>query len=212
MLPIESTHGEKRLGLLTSSRAHVIMHGSRRAWQGLRDALWAETAQDFDQQVKTGARGWGHEHEAEGVAKFWERHPEYEIEPGGFHTYDNPGHPLHGWLGSSPDRKLIPLTRTRTRGRKPPIFGLEIKSPTSPENYETHRVAFHYDQCQHGILVTGWPGWWLAVHHDELYKEQWIEPDMAWQESYLRRAKAFWDFAYLDKAVKRRRLSAADLN
>lgn len=211
MITPEPTHGERRLGLLTSSKASIIMRGSRKAWEALRVSLWSETAESFDQKVTTGARGWGHEHEPEGVAKFWERHPEYEVEDGGFHPYDRPGHPLHGWLGSSPDRKLIPLERHKVKGRVALIHGLEVKSPTSPETYETHRVAFHNDQCQHGMLCTGWPGWWLVVHHGALYKEHFIEPDPVWQETYLRRATAFWNFVYEDKPVKRRRLSAADL-
>lgn len=200
----DMTHGERRLGLLTSSRAHVIMRGSRQAWEKLRAELWTQSAHDFDQQVKTGARGWGHEHEAEGAAKFWERHPEYEVQPGDFHPYQQPGHPLHGWLGSSPDRKLLRVGLAQPHG-------LEIKSPTSAENYDKHRVANHYDQCQHGMLCTRWPAWWLVVHYGELYKEECLLPDLKWQAEYLRKAALFWRLTYEDQPVKRRRLSATDL-
>lgn len=204
----EVTHGTRRLGLLTSSRAHIIMHGNRGAWEELRKQLWSETADGFDKQVKSGPRAWGHEHEAEGVAKFWERHPEYDIGPGGFHLYNNPVHRLHGWLGSSPDRALWKLP---TMGAAHPKHGLEVKSPTSADTFAKHQIASHYDQCQHGILVTGWPVWWLVVHHGDLYKETMIQHDPRWQSEYLRKAVAFWRYCYEDKPVTRRRLSATDL-
>ena len=125
-----TTHGEQRLGLLTSSKARVIMHGNQRAWESLRKELWAGEAADFDDKVATGARAYGHEHEAEGAAKFWERHPEYSLGPGGFYVWGaNRKHPLHGWLGSSPDRALMPYDDPLQLIR----HGLEIKSPTSED-------------------------------------------------------------------------------
>lgn len=199
------THGEQRLGLLTSSKARVIMRGNQRAWDSLRKELWAGEAADFDDKPATGARAYGHEHEAEGAAKFWERHPEYNtMIDGGFYTYEGDG-PLKGWLGSSPDRSLV---LPGTGGRQ---HGLEIKSPTSADRVSGHDLRKHYDQCQHGMLCTGWPQWWLAVHHGELYQEWPIYPDMEWQIEYLRKAAIFHAFCYEGRAVKRRRLSVADL-
>jgi len=180
------------------------MHGSQRAWESLRRQLWGEEANDFDSKPTTGARAYGHEHEAEGAAKFWDRHPEYEMAEGGFYTYDNPGHPLHGWLGSSPDRKLTFMDAVHPRG-------LEIKSPTAEHNLGHHLLDKHLDQCQHGMLVTGWPLWWLVVHHGDKYREWELKPNPAWQAEYLKRALAFHRFCYEGRPVKRRRLSVTDL-
>lgn len=198
-----TTHGEQRLGLLTSSKAKIIMHGSSRAWESLRRELWGSDANDFDAKPATGARAYGHEHEAEGAAKFWERHPEYELREGGFHTWHEPIHPLNGWLGSSPDRLLWQAVDMP--------HGLEVKSPTSAERVSGHDLRKHYDQCQHGLLVTRWPMWWLAVHHGELYQEWPMTPDLEWQAEYLRKATIFHQFCYEGRAVKRRRLSVRDL-
>lgn len=203
------THGEQRLGLLTSSRARVIMHGNQRAWETLRRELWAGTAEDFDNKTSTGARAYGHEHEAEGAAKFWERHPEYELREGGFHEYRIDG-PLKGWLGSSPDRCLTPSCELAAM-QQDVRHGLEVKSPTSADRVQGHDLRKHYDQCQHGMLCTGWSKWWLVVHHGEIYHEWPIEPDLAWQAEYLRKAAIFHAYCYEGRQVKRRRLSATDL-
>jgi hypothetical protein len=197
-----TTHGERRIGLLTSSVAHVVMHGSTKAWEALRCQMWAEKPEDFDNKVTTGPRAYGHEHEAEGAAKFWERHPEYELEDGGFHTYKGDG-PLKGWLGSSPDRLVTELGVVR--------HGLEIKSPTSPESFANHGLVKHYDQCQHGMLVTGLPTWWLVVHHGEMYAECFVSANPAWQVDYLHKAQLFHRFVYEGRDVKRRKLSASDM-
>jgi len=110
------SHGAQRLGLLTSSVAHIVYGGSARAWESLRAQLWAATAEDFDQQVG-GAREFGHDNEDKGASMFWERHPEVKsISAGGFFLMETDG-PLKGWVGSSPDRRIMV-------GRK--MFGLEI--------------------------------------------------------------------------------------
>lgn len=210
-----TTHGEQRLGLLTSSRARIIMHGSQRAWDSLRRELWSGEAADFDDKPAAGARAYGHEHEAEGAAKFWERHPEYSIEEGGFHTYQGDG-PLRGWLGSSPDRALVASgsvirTRSRVLAGSRVLHGLEVKSPTCEKTLGHHALEKHIDQCQHGLLVTGWPVWWLVVHHGEKYAEWKLLPNPAWQAEYLRKAAIFHAFCYEGRAVKRRRLSVTDL-
>lgn len=196
-----TTHGEKRLGMLTSSVASIIMRGGDAAWQSLRNQLWTATAEEFD-STTTGAREYGHEHEAEGVGKFFMRHPEVSgIEPGGFHVYAGEG-PLAGWVGSSPDRKVI-LPES--------ITGLEIKSPLSPADMASHTVLAHRDQCQHGLLVTGWSWWWLVVHHGEHYVEHKLFPDPSWQARYLSRAEKFLAYAYKGTPVKRRKFSIKDI-
>lgn len=197
-----TTHGEQRLGMLTSSTAGIIMRGGPDAWDSLRNHLWTDTAEQFDGE-STGARAFGHEQEDKGVAKFWERHPEVSaIEPGGFHIYPGRG-VLAGHIGSSPDRLF--------RSEDGCWRGLEIKSPTFPSYMGRHTPAVHNDQCQHGMLVTGLPEWFLVVHHGDLYQEYLIKPDKAWRKRYLYRAEFFINFAYEDKPVTRRKLTINDL-
>lgn len=192
-----TTHGEQRLGMLTSSTAHTIMHGGEKAWTSLRNTLWTAMAEQFDGQT-TGARAFGHEQEEAGVAKFWLRHPEVSmILPGGFHVY-----PGNQFIGSSPDRLLLIGKET---------VGLEVKSPTALSHIENHDDIAHFDQCQHGLLVTGFPKWYLVDHFENEYREFELFPDALWQARYLARAKIFIDFAYRDRPVKRRKLSIHDL-
>lgn len=203
------TAGEQRLGLLTSSKAHVIMRGSQAAWDTLRKDMWAYTPEEFDEKTKSGARAYGHEHEAEGAAKFWERHPELEIEiikdpiP-----YLGAGE-LHGWLASSPDRMAYDMMEADPSNASK--IGVEIKSPTSDDTFNFHTDVTHRDQIQHGLLCTGWSKWFLVVHHGLMYREFEIVRDLQWQAEYLRRAQLFHAFCYEDKPVARRRLSIRDL-
>lgn len=200
-----TTHGEQRLGMLTSSTASVIMRGGPKAWESLRSHLWADRPEDFDDPVG-GSRGFGHENEDKGVAKFWERHPDIAlIETGGFHIYKGAGC-LKNWVGSSPDRRFV-FSFSESAS-----YGLEIKSPTSPATVARHTPQAHYNQIQHGMLVTGWRRWYLVVHcGDDIYKEWPIDVDKDWQKRYLQRAEAFWHYAHEDKPVKRRKLSITDI-
>ena len=203
----EPTHGEKRIGLLTSSVAHIIMHGSEKAWESYRTALWAADGTEFAANYG-GAREYGHAHEAEGAAKFWERHNDTELTgdiQAPFYLYRSPHSTLDQWLASSPDRVVLDAWGNGIRG------GLEIKSPTSPETFDIHTKRKHYDQCQHGLLVTKFPQWWLVVHHGDLYKEFHLLPDKEWQDRYLERAEKFLAYTYEDKPVVRRKLSITDL-
>lgn len=204
----DKTHGERRLGLLTGSRAKIIMNPSTRAWESLRDQMWKEGAEQFDKQIKTGPRAWGHEKEEPGADKFWLKHPTYEMEPGGFYLYQSDDE-LSGWLGNSPDRQLINIVDGK-------ILGLEVKSPTTAETFEKHTLAKHYDQMQHGALVTGWSAWWLAVHFSgdngrDLYKEFHILPDLDWQKRYRENAKKFLKFCYAGHDIKHGKKRAAQL-
>ena len=195
------SHGAQRLGLLTSSVAHIVYGGSARAWESLRAQLWAATAEDFDQQVG-GAREFGHDNEDKGASMFWERHPEVKsISAGGFFLMETDG-PLKGWVGSSPDRRIMV-------GRK--MFGLEIKSPTREEMMSKHGLKKHRHQCQHGMLCTGWKKWYLVSHCGEQYHEDLLLPDKAWQSTYLQRALLFKEFCYDGRQVARRKLSITDI-
>lgn len=176
-------HAQQRLGLLTSSQAKVIMHGSLRGWHSLSKKMWTETEEQFTRPL-TAATEYGHAHEAEGAAKFWERHPwvrdmtEHQFLMRSFG--DVP-------MGSSPDRVL-----DGSDGFK---YGLEIKSPTGENHFASHSLKAHWDQCQHGLLVTGFAAWFLLVHlGDRTASWDWIRPDQAWQAQYLKRAAAFWKF------------------
>lgn len=177
------THGEQRLGILTSSQASVIMHGSLRAWESLSKRLWTEDAGQFDHSQGTPAMRYGHEHEAEGAAKFWERHPEVErMLSNQFYTRGLRGVPL----GSSPDRVLVL--------RNLVVEGLEIKSPTRADMLDAHLLRHHRDQCQHGLLVTRFPVWHLYVFFGDEFRDTEVLPDKNWQRAYAKRAKAFWKF------------------
>lgn len=181
---IKLIHGQSRLGLLTSSQAKTIMHGSLRAWKSLSDKLWNEQPEDFTRPL-TAATEYGHAHEAEGAAKFWEAHPWVtQMVEDQFFTLKLQSGPA---LGSSPDRVLV-----GTGGLK---HGLEIKSPTGEKNFDSHNLKAHWDQCQHGLLVTGFDSWFLYVHLGDRAAE-WdsILPDSEWQRQYIKRAAAFWRF------------------
>lgn len=205
----DQTHGEARLGLLTSSKAHVITRGSQAAWDGLRKEMWAYTPESFDEKVTKGARAYGHEHEAEGAAKFWERHPDLEIELVTEPVLYTGAGDLKGWLASSPDRMAYDMLDVAPTNWQ--LIGVEVKSPTSAATFEYHGLREHMDQCQHGLLCTGWAKWFLVIHFEDLYREFEITRDLVWQAEYLRRAKLFHDFCYEDKPVARRRLSIRDL-
>jgi hypothetical protein len=125
------------------------------------------------------------------------------IEPGGFHLYRCDGY-LDKCIGSSPDR-LFFSDDNKWRG-------LEVKSPTIPGYMGRHTPVAHNDQCQHGMLVTGFKEWILVAHHgDSMYEEYLIKPDKNWQKRYLERAKHFVAFAYEGKPVTRRKLTISDL-
>lgn len=199
-----TTHGEARLGLLTSSRAYKIMHPTVKGWEGMRDAMWAEGAEMFDNPVKTGARAWGHQQEIPGAAKFWEAHPEIlDMLPGGFHIRHS-NDELDGWIASSPDRQLM-----LANGE---IHGLEVKSPENEETFLKHTLRKHMDQCQHGLFVTGWAAWRLYIHlGNKKPKEFIIPPSAEWQKKYIKNAKTFLQFCYAGKELKTRRVSAKRL-
>lgn len=177
-------HAQQRLGLLTSSQAKVIMHGSTRAWKSLSNKMWTETAEDFTRPL-TAATEYGHAHEAEGAAKFWETHKWVNamLEDQFFTMAASPA-----TLGSSPDRVL---TSHATDCK----YGLEIKSPTGEKSFDAHSLKAHWDQCQHGLLVTGFDAWFLFVHLGDRTQEWgFIKPDMAWAKEYTKRAAAFWRY------------------
>lgn len=177
-----ATHAQQRLGLLTSSQAKVIMHGSIKGWRSLSKKMWTETEEQFTRPL-TSATEYGHAHEAEGAAKFWESHPWVEdMAENQFFMCQAGKAPL----GSSPDRVL-----TANGGK----FGLEVKSPTGEKHFDSHNLRSHWDQCQHGLFVTGMEAWFLFVHlGDRVAQWDWIRPDRAWQTQYAKRAAAFWKF------------------
>lgn len=180
---IKLIHGQSRLGLLTSSQAKTIMHGSLPAWKSLSVKLWNEQPEDFTRPLTT-ATEYGHAHESEGAAKFWESHPWVgKMLENQFFTTKLPSGPV---LGSSPDRVLV--------GHHSGYLGLEIKSPTGEKNFESHSLKAHWDQCQHGLLVTGFTAWFLYVHLGDRIAEWRVEPSNAWQLEYAKRATAFWKF------------------
>jgi hypothetical protein len=197
-------HGRERAGKIGASMAQIIDRGGRQAWETLAKNLWAdETGADFAADVG-GARAYGHEHEAEGVAKFWERHPELEvIEDVGWLPYTGSDLRLRPWLGCSPDRRL--------RTAAGVIGGLEVKSPVLVTAMEHHLPKHHRPQCGHSMLVTGAPWWWLVVHHGEAYQEIRLPHDPQWERQYVAKLYAFLGLLNEGKQG-RRRMRVADLD
>ena len=193
-------HGKRRAGKIGASEAHTIMHGGSRAWDTLVQKLWADDGSKFAQPVG-GARGFGLDSEGAGIAKFWDRHPEYSLSHVGW--LEAVQDDLAGFVGCSPDQILLDMTDR-------PAAGLEVKSPTTLENMGAHRYADHEDQLQHSLLVTGLPLWYLVCHFGEDYAETPVEPDRAWQEAYLPKLRAFLK-QYNEGVTVRRKLSLSDL-
>jgi hypothetical protein len=223
-------HGKARAGLITGSIAHIIMHGRHKAWSTLKDQLWADDGSAFAAEVK-GARAYGHEHEREGIDKFWDRHVEFDDVPGqAFIHYQGEHERFVGRLAVSVDSPIMLDGRVTA--------GLEIKSPMDkPTGKVDHRTRDqrliiikdkienhitkpgygpqhnpHYCQIQHGLFTTKWPSWYLVVHHGDYYWEQMFIPDRAWQTSYHERLHKFLDFYEEGRALgKVRKMRVGDL-
>lgn len=211
-MPNTLEHGQARAGLVTASVAHIVMHGSMKAWETLRLQLWADDGSQFAKEA-TGARRHGHEMEAVTAGAFWDRHPEFEIEPVGFLPYAGRNGSFIGRVGCSPDRII------RLNGRK--HAGLECKSPTTDDNFQIHQVdperfrsSKHYDQIQHSMFSTGLTRWWLAIHAgiggDGLYTDFEFRQDKAWVSRYTARLLSFLEFME-GESVTMRRKSARDI-
>lgn len=200
-------HGRARAGKIGASVADIIDSGGSRAWFTLAKNLWAdETGEAFAAKV-TGAREYGHEHEAEGAAKFWNRHPTIELVDGvGWIPYAGPDRLLAQYIGCSPDRML----RYKLDGQL--RVGLEVKSPVTTEAMAHHSVRHHYAQCGHSMLCTDAPYWWLVVHHGANdYEETRILRDAYWESKYIAKLHAFLKLLNQGHNV-RRRLRASDLD
>jgi hypothetical protein len=197
-------HGRARAGKIGASVANIIDRGGKAAWDTLAKNLWAdETGEAFAAKV-TGAREYGHEHEAEGAAKFWVRHPEIElVDNVGWIPYVGPDPLLAAYIGCSPDRLL--------RRYDKPVGGLEVKSPVTAEAIVNHTAHHHRAQCGHSMLATDAPWWWLVAHHGDNYVETRIRRNYVWEKQYIRKLHAFLTLLNDGKHV-RRRMRASDLD
>lgn len=195
-------HGRKRAGKIGASVARTIMHGGMKSWESLIQHLWTDEGEGFLRPASR-ACAYGHEHEAEGAAKFWERHDEYELREVDWMPCKGRGM-FDAYCGCSPDRLLVSASGAHEAG-------LEIKSPTTDELCAVHTPAYHEDQLQHSMWATGISKWWLVVHHGTIYREHLMLPDLRWQMDYEKRLRAF--IAMLDKGTVGtvRKLSIADL-
>jgi hypothetical protein len=192
-------HGKLRAGKVTASVAHIIDTGGMKAWQTLAKKLWSDDGTDFAKN-KGGARQYGHEHEAEGAAKFWEKHPEYEIIQQPWFDYTGDITEFRGFVGASPDRIIL------LDGK--PVGGLEIKSPTKLSNMAFHTPIQHYPQCAHGMLVTGLTEWVLFAHHGDTIREYKLRRDPSWEMIYVGKLRKFLQF--LNEGRKTRRRTSID--
>lgn len=191
------SHGEQRAGLITATDAKTIMSGGAAAWETLIAAKWADDGSDFATAIG-GARGHGHEQEPLGRAKFWERHPEYEIEAPGLVPFGRRGftkdHPYRRLLACSPDGKLI--ARSCKIGHPPVVtYGLEVKSPVEEGTFLAYNAdlsrrtvpMIHVEQVRFSLWITGWDGWHYAIHHGERYAELLVTPDSPEQQAWIKR-------------------------
>lgn len=218
-------HGQARAGLITASVARVVMSGGEGAWDSLVAALWADDGSDFA-KASTGARGFGHEQEKVAAGKFWERHPELELDTPEFVMFKRKGfktsHPYRLLLGVSPDMGLILPSASHV---VPPrrIGGGEIKSPTTEGTYNAYVAHMvrgklppeHEDQVRYSIFVTGWPGWYFVTHFGpKLYKEMYVLPDadqFAWEARFRPRLDAFIKLYLEGHKPERDKLNAGGL-
>ena len=178
-------HAQQRRGMIGASVAHTIMRGTPKGWASLIKRLWEDDGTQFAVEVG-GARGFGHTQEAAGAAKFWERHPEFELMTltwlDANSAYIEPE--IAALTGCSPDRLVIDAMTGNA------IAGLEVKSPENPELFDKH-LDGHIDQIQHSMLVPGATGWWFVVHNEERYEERLCLPDEHWRNLYVPRLRAF---------------------
>lgn len=185
-----SEHGKARAGKITGTLAHTIMYGSADAWETAIKSLWADDGTQFA-EATGGARKYGIDHEAIGAAKFWEAHPEFDIQHEPWIEYSGRDRQLVGLVGVSPDRLLY------VDGHR--AAGLEIKSPTDAVNVAFHlprntldpRSNPHFPQCQHGMLCTGLRRWYQVVHYKDQYFEIVVDFDDDWQARYYSRLREF---------------------
>lgn len=203
-------HGLMRAGKVGASMAHDIVHGGARRWESLIIKLMTDDGTSFGNAVG-GARGHGHEYEEDGVAKFWDRHAHFDVEPAMWIEWD--GNPL---VGCSPDRLLRDTTVVVEPTFLAPItHGLEVKSPISSGPVDAHKalahpsLSEHYAQCQHSIMVTGLP-WWLVVHFGDQYYEALIERDDTWIADYRIKLDRF--LTMYTQGNKTRKIRLADLD
>lgn len=200
------THGKARAGLITASVARTVMSGSDKAWETLAASLWADDGAEFA-APSYGARRHGLVQEKVAIGKFWELHPELDIEPVDFLKFKRKGykadHPYRLVLGISPDMVLIRILGRLTRR----VAGGEIKSPVEEGTYRAYVADIargnipvdHIDQVRFSIFVAGLP-WYFITHHGENYKELYVEPDdrqREWERRFLPRLDAFIKF-YLE--------------
>lgn len=196
-------HGIDRAGKVGASVAHIIDTGRTKGWMGLAKRLWADTGEEFAAETG-GARQYGHEHEDEGAAKFWERHPELTLEKVGWMPYDGLVPEFIGTVGCSPDR-LIHDAAGKLVG------GLEIKSPTREDTVDAHSAAVHRAQCGHSMMVLNMDSWYLVVHHGDVYRETLIKRDYVWEARYIMRLRAFIQLMQYGHFQPRKKLSIKDL-
>jgi hypothetical protein len=185
-------HGKLRAGKITGTLAHTIMYGGADAWATAIKNLWADTGETFARTGGIEACAHGIEYEGVGAAKFWERHPEYEMEHEPYYNYTGALMELRGYVGTSPDRVLYDDKGYRRAG-------LEVKSPTEenkiiqhlPKNPADMRSNPHFAQCQHGMLVLDVPRWYQVVHFEDQYFELIMDVDTLWLSRYLPRLRDF---------------------
>lgn len=213
-------HGKARAGLITGTCAYTIMHGTQKSWRTLSDNLWADDGSQFAVTVRSGPRAYGHAQEVTARGLLWEEFPYHDIEPCGFvpcHRGDPRLRSISRYLGVSPDGALYTSQNMPMMVKRTLDHYAEIKSPTSPEQYESYKryvdldevPPAHEDQVQHGILVSGVKEWIFATHYQGMRCWCRVQEDDEWQARYLPRLCAF--IRFYTEGKKPTRLRAASL-
>jgi hypothetical protein len=159
-------HGALRAGRITGSIAQRIMTSSRTAWntiaRDLRNPRPFYSVEDTPNMPAPLA--WGQIHEKQATARFWDRHPEYDVwDPKFLYWHDPTDRVRVRHFGYSPDR-LLSRTWTDT-----PIGGLETKCPYDGEvHLEVLRARCVPNWCKwqiyHGMWVSDLEDWWFVSY------------------------------------------------
>lgn len=150
-------HEAQRAGRLTSSMAAGLM-GSIKARNRVLDLI-RNPRPFYDVGPNTPEPlAWGSRYEAQCLATFWDRHPEFVVEDPRFLRYHDPSDSLlYRYLGDSPDRMIRLAGSRREEGY---IAAVEAKCPYQQEIHYRYlgrgTVPDEYKpQCFFHMMVTG---------------------------------------------------------
>ena len=181
-------HASIRAGCITGSRIASIMNGSWQTWNTLalemREAKPVVIGQITANMPKPLKHGIVFEKMA--VAKFWQKHPEFEMTDPRWVPWfqkEDQIHRIH--CGCSPDRML------EKDGVTVP---LEIKCPYDPDVHQKYRNGYkmpliHWPQVAWEMMVSDAPSAWFVSFDPREKSEQW-----GWFEIQIERDHEYDNF------------------